>query len=98
MIPYFQNTLCSVAQEIRYVLFFFILFNKLFTVCIYRVCLILFLLLLLLNVIAFPISELKLQTFVRTTVVVHKSSSPLRSSAIMKGKIANSYKPPLMQT
>ena len=35
---------------------------------------------------------------VRTTVVVHKiSSSPLRSSAIMKGKITNSFKQLLMQ-
>ena len=35
---------------------------------------------------------------VRTTVVVHKiSSSPLRSSAIMKGKITNSLKQLLMQ-
>ena len=29
------------------------------------------------------------------TVVVHKSSSPLRSSAIMRGKLTNSLKPPL---
>ena len=31
----------------------------------------------------------------RVTAVVHKSSSPLRSSANMKGKISNSLNPPL---
>ena len=56
MIPYFEKTLCSVAQEIRYT--FFILFKKLFNVNVYRVCLVLLLLLLLslLNIIVFPIS------------------------------------------
>ena len=34
-------------------------------------------------------------TFVRITVIVHQSSCPLRKSAIMKGKITNSLKPPL---
>ena len=53
---------------------------------------------LLINVIAFAISELKPQTFVRTIVAVQKRSSPLRSSAIIKGKITNSLKPSLMQT
>ena len=55
----------------------------------------LLLLLLLLNVkaIAFAISQLKRQPFVRTTVVVYKSSSPLRSPTNMKGKITNSLKP-----
>ena len=54
MILYFEKTLCNVAQDIRFSLFFFILFNKLVNVGIYRVCLILLLLLLLLllNVIA----------------------------------------------
>ena len=75
---------------------FFILSSKLFNVDIYRFCLIL--LLLLLNVITFAISWLKLQIFVRTTVVVHKSSSPLRLSAVMKGEKTNCLKPPLMQT
>ena len=77
----FEKTLCNVAHDITFALFFFILFNKLFNVGICRVCLILLLLLLLLllNVIAFAISLLKLQTFVRTTAVVHESSSPLRS-------------------
>ena len=94
MIRYFEKSLCSVAQEIRYTLF--ILLNKLFNVHIYRVCLkLLQLLLLLLNVITFAISQLKLKTFVRITIVVHKSSSPLRSSVIMKGKITNSLRPPL---
>ena len=64
---------------------------------IYRVCLILLLLLLLLNVIAFAIFKLELQTFVRTTVVLHKSRSPLRLSTIMKGKIINSLSPPLIK-
>ena len=49
------------------------------------------------NVIAFAIFQLKPKTFVRTTVVVHKSSSRLSSSAIMKGKIINSLNPPLMK-
>ena len=99
MIPYFEKNLVqrSVAQEIRYILLFLILFNKLLNVDIYRVCFILLLLLLslLLNVIAFAISLLKLKTFVQITVVVNKSSSPLKSSAIMKGAITNSLKPPL---
>ena len=43
-------------------------------------------------------SMVKLQTFVGTTIVVHKSSSALRSSVMMKGKITNSLKPPLIQT
>ena len=73
----------------------FILLNKLFNVDIHRVWLILLLLLLLLNVIAFAISQLKLRTFVRITVVVHMSSYPLRSSAIMKGKMTNNLQPPL---
>ena len=46
-------------------------------------------------VTVFAISELKLKTFVRITVVVQKSSSPLRSSAIIIGKITNSLKPRL---
>ena len=50
----------------------------------YRVCLILLLLLLLLNAIAFAIFKLRFKTFVRITVVVHKRSSPLRLSAIIK--------------
>ena len=83
-ISYFEKTMCGVAQEIRYTFFFFILCNKLFNTNIYRVCLIL--LLLLLNVIAFPISQLKLKTFARIILVVHKSSCPLKSSAIMKVK------------
>ena len=87
MIPYFEKTLCNVAQEIRYTLFFKFYLNKLFNVDIYKICLILLLLLLLLNVTAFAISELKLKTFVRITVVGHKSSSPLRSSAVRKDKI-----------
>ena len=37
----------------------------------------------------------KTQNLVKITVVVHKSSSPLRSSTIMEGKIINSLKPPL---
>ena len=41
---------------------------------------------------------LLLQFFVRTTVVVHKSSSLLRSSVIMKGKVTNNLKPPLIKT
>ena len=41
---------------------------------------------------------LLLQFLVGTTVVVHKSSSLLKSSAIMKGEITNSLKSPLMQT
>ena len=49
----------------------------------------------LVNVIAFSIFQLKLKTFVRITVAVHKSSSPLRSSGIMKGKVTSSLKPPL---
>ena len=36
MIPYFEKTLCSVAQEIMCTLFFFILFKKLFNVDVYR--------------------------------------------------------------
>ena len=57
MTPYFEKSLCSVAQEIRYILFFLVLFHKLFNVDICRVCLVLllFLLLLLLNVIGFAI-------------------------------------------
>ena len=55
----------------------------------------LILLLLLLNVLAFSTSSLKLKTLGRITVVFHKSSSPLRSSAIMKDKITNSLKPSL---
>ena len=51
MIPYFEKTLCSIAQEIRN-----IQRPYLFKVDIYRVCLILLLLLLLLNVTAFAIS------------------------------------------
>ena len=87
-------------QEIRYALFF-ILFN----VDIYRVCLTLLLLLLslLLNVTAFAISSLELQTFVRITVIVHKSRSPLRSPPIMKGNLTkvtltNSLKSPLTKS
>ena len=56
MIPYFEKALCSVAQEIRHTLFFFILLKKIFNVDDYRVCLILFLLLLLLNIVVFSIS------------------------------------------
>ena len=55
MIPYFEKTLCCVVQKIRYTLLFF-LFSKLFNVDIYRVCLILLFLLVLLNVITFAIS------------------------------------------
>ena len=51
----FEKPLCSVAEEIRYTLFFFILFNKLFNIDIYWVFLIL-LLLLLLPYITFVIS------------------------------------------
>ena len=96
MIPYFEKS----SEQRSPGNTFLILFNKLFNVDIYRVCLILLLLLLLLllNVIAFEISQLKIQNFVRTTLAVHNRSSPLRSSAIMKGKITNSSKPPLMQT
>ena len=92
MLPYFEKALCSVVQGIKYTLIF-ILFIKLFNVNIYS----LFdTIVIVINVIAFSISTL--QTSIRTTVVVHKSSSPLRSSTIMKGKITNSLKPPLIQT
>ena len=47
LIPYFEKILCSVAQEIRYILFIFTLFN----VDGYGTCLVLLLLLLLLNFI-----------------------------------------------
>ena len=52
MTPYFEKTLCSIVQEIRYTFFYF---KKLFNVDVSRVCLIL-LLLLLLNIVVFPIS------------------------------------------
>ena len=86
----------SVGNKVYFI--FLILFNKLFNVNIYRVCFILLLLLLLLNVIAFAISQLKIKAFVRITVVVHKSCSPLRLSSIMKGKVTNSLKPPLTKS
>ena len=50
---------------------------------------------MLLIVIVFAIFKLKLKAFVRIAVVVPNSRSPLRRSAIMKGKITNSLKPPL---
>ena len=83
-------------QKIRYALFF-ILFN----VDIYRVCLILLLLLLslLLNVTAFAISSLKLQTFVRITVIVHKSRSPpIMKGSLTKVTLTNSLKSPLTKS
>ena len=50
---------------------------------------------MLLNVFALAISQLKLKSFVRITEALHRSSSPLRSSAIVKGEITSSLKPSL---
>ena len=85
MIPYIEKTLQHSAGNKAYFTFS-ILFKKLFKVDIYWVCLILLLMLLLLNIIAFANSLLKLKTFVRITVVVHESGCLLRLSAIMKRK------------
>ena len=77
----------SVALEIKYTLFNFFLFNKLFNVDVYRVCLILLLLIsYLLNVVDFLTKTANLR--IGTTALLYKSCCRLRLSAIIKGKIA----------
>ena len=72
MMPYFEKALCSVAQEIS-IFYFFIFFQQLFSVHVYRVCLILllFLLLLLLNIIVFSNFLVKTKNLHKN----HRSSS-----------------------
>lgn len=50
---------------------------------------------MLLNIFTLAISQLKLKSFVRITEVLHRSSSSLRWSAIVKDEITSSLKPSL---